>query len=178
MKYPAFPNIPAVQFANIPGHDGYAASDDGRIWSCRHNRWGYSNVWRELVTVANNKYGRRMTQIGRASGPVYVHHLVLSAFVGPRPEGMECLHINGNAGDNRLSNLRWGTREENLADFRLHGRKKGERHHNAKVTADVVRDIRRRAAQGETHQSIADRIHVRREAVSKIVRRERWGHVQ
>lgn len=39
--------------------------------------------------------------------------LVLTAFVGPRPEGSVVLHLNADAGDNRLENLRWGTPKEN-----------------------------------------------------------------
>lgn len=54
---------------------------------------------------------------------------------------------------------------------------KGEGHHAAKLTADLVRDIRRRAASGETQQSIANSINVKREAVGKVIRRERWTHI-
>lgn len=35
--------------------------------------------------------------------------LVLETFVGPCPEGMKAIHINGDAEDNRLENLKWGT---------------------------------------------------------------------
>lgn len=51
-----------------------------------------------------------------------VHVLVLEAFVGPRPPGMECLHSNDVGTDNRLSNLRWGTHSENLNDLVRNGR--------------------------------------------------------
>lgn len=47
-----------------------------------------------------------------------VHHLVLEAFVGPRPEGMECCHANDIAGDNRVQNLRWDTPAANTDDRR------------------------------------------------------------
>jgi hypothetical protein len=54
--------------------------------------------------------------------PHSVHVLVLTAFVGPPPSGTECLHDNDIADDNRLSNLRWGTRSENLYDMVRNGR--------------------------------------------------------
>jgi len=38
-----------------------------------------------------------------------VHSLVLEAFVGPRPEGMDGCHENDVPWDNRLSNLKWDT---------------------------------------------------------------------
>lgn len=50
-----------------------------------------------------------------------VHRLVMRTFVGPCPEGMEVLHNNGDPTDNRLSNLRYGTRSDNLYDAVKHG---------------------------------------------------------
>ena len=43
-----------------------------------------------------------------------VHQLVMQAFVGPCPDGCEVLHLNHNPADNRLVNLKYGTRSENL----------------------------------------------------------------
>ncbi len=47
---------------------------------------------------------------------LHIHHAVLTAFRGEKPEGMEARHLNGNASDNRLSNLAWGTRHEQRDD--------------------------------------------------------------
>lgn len=52
---------------------------------------------------------------------VFIHRLVLLAFVGTPDEGQECCHNNGIPDDNRLENLRWGTRAENVADAIKHG---------------------------------------------------------
>jgi len=46
----------------------------------------------------------------------YIHHLVLEAFVGPRPPGTECCHRNDIKTDNRLENLRWDTSSANMYD--------------------------------------------------------------
>ncbi|AWY05488.1 HNH endonuclease [Gordonia phage Morrissey] len=51
----------------------------------------------------------------------WVHRLVLEAFVGPCPSGMETRHLNGNPKDNRLENLVWGTSAENSQDTKNHG---------------------------------------------------------
>lgn len=51
---------------------------------------------------------------------MYVHHAVLLAFVGPRPEGLLTRHLDGNCLNNRLDNLRYGTKSENSADFYRH----------------------------------------------------------
>ena len=50
-----------------------------------------------------------------------VHRLVLEAFVGPNPPGLECCHNNGDPSDNRVENLRWGTHRENMRDKIKHG---------------------------------------------------------
>ena len=50
-----------------------------------------------------------------------VHTLVLEAFVGPRPAGHVCRHLNGDPADPRLENLAWGTPVENMADRYDHG---------------------------------------------------------
>lgn len=49
-----------------------------------------------------------------------VHRLVLEAFVGPG-DGLQCRHLNGVPGDNRLENLAWGTASENIEDQVGHG---------------------------------------------------------
>jgi hypothetical protein len=49
-----------------------------------------------------------------------VHRLILETFVGPRPPGKQCRHLNGDSLDNRLENLAWGTFHENFADRLAH----------------------------------------------------------
>lgn len=50
-----------------------------------------------------------------------VHRLMLEAFVGPCPDGMEACHGNGDRSDNRLDNLRWDTSGSNKYDIVKHG---------------------------------------------------------
>ena len=58
---------------------------------------------------------------------LHCHILVCTAFHGPRPEGYECDHVNGNNLDWSADNLRWVTRAENyrcgryLRRLRKHG---------------------------------------------------------
>lgn len=52
---------------------------------------------------------------------VRLHRMVLEAFIGPCPKGMEVRHLNGDPADNRLSNLMYGTRSENMLDTVEHG---------------------------------------------------------
>ena len=51
----------------------------------------------------------------------YIHQLVLEGFVGKRENGLETRHLDGNPANNQLSNLVWGTRQENQFDRLRHG---------------------------------------------------------
>jgi hypothetical protein len=67
--------------------------------------------------------GRQYRKLRAGGNPNQrVDHMVLEAFVGPRPDGTECCHSNDIQSDNRLSNLRWATHRENCADRSLNGR--------------------------------------------------------
>lgn len=52
----------------------------------------------------------------------WVHRLVLEAFVGPHPKGMEGCHRDGDPANNHVDNLRWDTRSKNAFDRVKHGR--------------------------------------------------------
>jgi hypothetical protein len=58
------------------------------------------------------------SQCASVNGRYYrAAHLVLWSFVGPAPDGKpDAAHWNDDRRDNRLTNLRWASRAENLAD--------------------------------------------------------------
>ena len=105
----------------VPGYEGlYEVSSHGRVKS---------------LPRTTTRGGIMKLQHGNARGyhsvglykcdvrtPHYVHHLVLLAFVGPRPDGLEVRHLDGNDLNNTLSNLVYGTSAENKADTKRHGR--------------------------------------------------------
>lgn len=106
------------------------------------------------------------------------HRLVLEAFVGPCPDGMEACHNNGDRTDNRIENLRWDTAKANQADRKKHGTYLcGEAVPYAKLTADKVREIRRRAEGGEKQAALAREFGVGDPQIHRIIKRERWAHV-
>ena len=78
-----------------------------------------------------------------------VHRLVLLAFRGPAPNGMECCHNDGNPLNNKLNNLRWDTHKNNQADMLRHGTMStppvhfGETLHNARLTDKQIAQIRK-----------------------------------
>lgn len=58
----------------------------------------------------------------RVVGKYQVHRLVLTAFDGPQLPNVWALHGDDNRGDNKLTNLSWGTSRQNIADAISRGR--------------------------------------------------------
>jgi hypothetical protein len=108
-----------------------------------------------------------------------VARLVLLAFVGPCPDGMECCHTNGNRTDNRLTNLRWDTPKANAADKRAHGtHPEGEGNGNHKLTEQDVRDMRREHRAGRlTYAEAGRRYRLTRSAAKKVIDGSLWSHI-
>jgi hypothetical protein len=110
-----------------------------------------------------------------------VAHLIADAFLPPKsPTDQVLRHLNDDPTDNRIENLAWGTYSDNLNDAFRNGRSspKGVAHCCAKLTEDIVREIRRLYATGEfSHRELAQRFGVSHQAISKIVRRKAWKHV-
>lgn len=121
----------------IPGWEPlYQVSDKGRVRS----------LYRTIVCkngVRKPKPGRILKASPSDGGHLFVklydggryrgapvHLLMMEAFVGPCPEGMEVLHHNDVPDDNRLDNLRYGTRSANVLDMVRNGN-----HNHARVTS-------------------------------------------
>ena len=105
-----------------------------------------------------------------------VHHIVLEAFVGPRPIGAECRHLNGDPADNRLENLKWGTSKENSSDRLRHGTSnRGERNPMRKLTEDEVFQVRILCEHSDLLQrEIGEMYGLKQQAVSNIHKRKNW----
>lgn len=106
-----------------------------------------------------------------------VHRLVLEAFVGPCPAGMEGCHNNGCPSDNRLQNLRWDTRLANNADKIRHGTsRKGADNNRAKLCDGDIERMRDLSRCGVTGRSIAALFLVTPANVSTILKGKTWTH--
>lgn len=89
--------------------DRYEVSDLGVVRNAQTGRELRPNSWCRGYQRVRMWDGDR--QVGKA-----IHHLVLEAFVGPRPEGHLGLHRDDDSLNNAVSNLRWGTVSENGLD--------------------------------------------------------------
>ncbi|MFF0055695.1 NUMOD4 motif-containing HNH endonuclease [Streptomyces microflavus] len=160
----------------LPGHLGYEVSNRGRVRSYR-NRQGHPTSAPRILTPAI-VHGYSQIKIGRGR-QTKVHVLMLEAFVGPRPDGMVCRHLDGNPQHNVLTNLRWGTPEENYADRHGHGTDNtGVRNGRARIDEAMVRQIRDLLAVGRRQLDIAQRFGISRSIVAHISAGRTWTHVQ
>ena len=107
------------QWKDIPGFEGcYKASTAGHVRSLDRiitDVLGRKRKYKgQLLHPTPAPSGHMKIILGCKVGTKNVHQLVMLAFVGPAPSGHEVMHKNHNPSDNRLSNLKYGTRSENV----------------------------------------------------------------
>jgi hypothetical protein len=130
------------------------------------------------------------------------HRVAWELVNGPIPPGMDLCHRCDNPPCCNVDHLFVGTRSDNMRDASSKGRlfqqrhpermprgdrhysrtspeklTRGERYWSAKLTAEKVSTIRRRAAAGETQRSLAAEFGMSQPTISEIVRRVIWRHV-
>ena len=178
--------IHAERWHPVVGFEGtYRVSTVGRVESlprtCNAKLGSLRSIRSRYLKLGRHRDGHVQVELnlkGEAK-KMYVHRLVLEAFIGPCPEGMECRHLNGVPWDNRVENLCWGTPAENKADQFLHGGScTGENNPNVKLMESEVRMIRRlRDDEGMTLRALAKRYGVTKTMFGAIIKRKNWKHI-
>lgn len=175
-----------VIYKDIPGCPGYRVGNDGSVWSCVKkvsvsvHRGGFKAIigsaWKPLSLRPNATSGRVKVELwGKCRG---VHRLVLLAFIGPCPKGMECCHNDGNPANNKATNLRWDTKKANSADRTKHGRTpRGERSPMAVLNETLVRTLRLEYAQVANFCALARKHKLARNTIRRAIIGETWRHV-
>lgn len=172
-KRPEWILIDGEEWRAIPGHEGrYEVSSLGRVRSvARLSTAGGRTYGGQVLGQRRNRFG--YPTVGISGGGTHrVHRLVLLAFVGAAPEGMEVRHLNGDQMDNRLENLCYGTKLENARDRHAHGNyPSGGRHPSAKLSDEIRAHIR--ASYPAVSQSeLARRYGVTQAAVWNVLYRK------
>lgn len=91
----------------------YAVSNTGRVKRTSYGKRTNPGRLRKITTARSGYQWLRLNVDGQESKALFVHRLVLEAFIGPRPD-LDVNHKNGNKSDNRLENLEYCTRAENI----------------------------------------------------------------
>lgn len=150
----------------ISGYEGrYEVSDMGRVRSLHFRGHRGSKV----MTTVRNYSGYHVVSLGSKPKKQYrVHVLVLEAFVGPRPEGMQGCHRDDDKDDNRLCSLRWDTPKANAAERNTAS---GERHGNSKLSDTQRSEIVSARRTGEKIADIAKRYGITDVRVSQLYKK-------
>lgn len=161
------------EWRDIEGYDGkYRVSSRGRVMSMVGRpkirkpglRGGSSCKYPSVILCGPNGKKNHM-----------VHDLVAAAFIGPKPDGMQTCHNDGNPENNCPENLRYDTPAGNQADRRKHGTEyKGSRHHFSSFKIDEVREVRR---SKDSAKALARRFGVSPSAIDHIRSRRNYAWV-
>lgn len=173
----------------VPGYEGhYEVSDLGRVRSLDRvlpRRGGHSRTFFSRGRVLkpfntepdDTGYHAVYFSLGGAKKRTHVHSIVMRVFVGPRPEGYEVCHCDGNPLNNAVANLRYGTRQENRDDMIAHGTRKATAIACSKprLTPEQVLDIFN--SWGEERCVIARRHGITIDHVGHIRAGRRWASI-
>lgn len=116
------------QWLEIPGANGYyQVSTHGRIRSVdrlliytdgRRRRWKGKILQLQQLKPGKGetRYWSTRLSLNGVKRTYYVHDLVLTTFIGPRPVGQQARHGPKGSLNNWLTNLSYGTPAENMLD--------------------------------------------------------------
>jgi hypothetical protein len=159
---------------SIPGYEGiYSVSDTGLIYSERRKKYRKTYLDNQgYIKVVLCVDGEMMNHL--------IHRLVAMAFI-PNPVGKPCVnHIDGNKGNNHVSNLEWCDYSENRVHSLKIGTSKparGKQFKRTKLCETSIGIIREAANNGFTHTAIACYFIVGRPHITQIVNRKEWSYV-
>lgn len=158
-----------MEIRPIPRLPGYFASSNGAVFRGDKEVSHYTNTKGYLVTGIwhNGK--------SRCFG---LHRLVLEAFVGPCPRGMQACHWDGDPSNNHISNLRWDTQRGNWKDRVRHGRigaRYGEDNPFHKLTnSAVIFIVKNRNAKTN---DLCRKFGVNPATIQRVRNGDIWSHV-
>lgn len=169
----------------VVGYEGlYEVSSHGRVRSltrlcrgkcdslCRHN-----GTVLKAKTTRDGHQGISLSRERRYKS-TNVHLLVLEAFVGPRPKGLQCCHNDGNEANNFVGNLRWDTPANNGSDKVKHGTSgKGERNPSAKLSVKDVLEIRNATPRYGYLLDLCRRYGIGKGTICQVRSRKTWAHI-
>lgn len=154
--------------------DGNVRSLDRSAFSARRGGVRFGRTLSPFMDPVNGYLYVNLSMNGKAKKRS-VHSMVLEAFVGPCPLGMEACHGDGRRTNALLSNLRWDTKKKNWDDKRRHGTATiGEKNVRSRLTEDMCRQILKRP---ESSKVLAREFGVASSTVRAVRIGQNWKHL-
>lgn len=161
-----------ILWRDVVGYEDYfSVSNLGDLKSKRTGRTLRNFIGKSGYVTVSTKIG------GRSGSAVCfrIHRVVAEAFLLNPESKPEVNHINGIKHDNRLGNLEWVTRQENVD----HAVSTGLSSPSAKLSLRSlseaeVRSVFSMRCSGMTHREIASSLGVHHTTVGRILRGDRY----
>ena len=145
-----------------------------RFWS-NVNVAGPDECWEWKAAKNSNGYGEFYDGIGQVLAHRYAYEITNMSIL----KGLACCHTCDNPSCVNPAHLWVGTQHDNMTDkVQKNRQQRGERVPGAKLTTDDVREIRRLCADGTQQKAVAHMYGIGTGAVCRIVKRQRWAHVE
>ena len=178
-----------MELKNCPTYLGYSITEDGRLFTHRQ-RFGLGKGKGGGVKI-NLEHKKELNSFEGHGGYLYysvstvkgqrtipTHTLLLDAFVGPRPKNMETRHLDGNPKNNDLTNLVYGTAQENADDRKGHGmNRKGSNHPRSKLSENIVGRVRKQYKDGWAIAALARLHKVSESTMRNAIIGKTWSHI-
>jgi hypothetical protein len=159
----------------IIGYEGfYEISNKGRVASIKNGE--------RFVRKANKATHYLTVSLKKRPCDLYqksptIHSLVASAFLGIRPNGYIIRHIDGNRYNNFVTNLCYGTKEDNYNDSVKHGTHAGGNNGRAVLNETSVKAIKMLLALGVGVNDISNQLGVTKPTLYAIKNNRNWKGV-
>lgn len=167
------------RWKKIPGFDSYKVSSLGRVKRVKQDKNGNRAFVGKILKPqqAGDYLKHSLVDSSGTKKQVAVHVLVARAFLGPRPSRKEVNHKDTCKRNNKISNLEYRTKKQNMEHAVANGlTAKGERHGKARLTEEQVLEIRRAKRYSEARK-LAKKFGVSIWAVEDIWYRKTWKHL-
>jgi hypothetical protein len=164
--HPIVTNLAGEEWRVSSLYPMYEVSNCGRVRNIKKRKG--THVGRLMKNSINHDGYARIKRI-------FAHVLVAHEFLGEKPEGYECNHIDGNKLNNNVSNLEYTTHKDNMQHAKRSGlMAAGEKAGNSKLKKSDIYNILNMKRSGVNHPTLAKLFNVDQSTISLIVNGLAW----